>query len=223
MHWACAVAHLTISVRWYWWQAVLPWRLVKGTRQRISLHQPKCLKFSTFIVFFDFLSTILAPYLCRHIYFYCLYNSTVWYFQIWLKLAFSRRWHVKYPQQGPCCKHLSLHMVLNKLLPHFSWAVTVSTDSFFYYTTLNTNKIHDLQPWNILSLLPVVQFLRFCNAFLKMFTSLLRNSWRDVTSRGGESCSSCWELHGIRCKVTAPPIGDLLPGEKTSGKPLRPM
>ena len=58
----------------------------------------KCLKFSTFIVFFDFLSTILAPYLCRHIHFYCLYNSTVWYFQIWLKLAFSRSWHVQYLQ-----------------------------------------------------------------------------------------------------------------------------
>ena len=43
----------------------------------IELFPSKCLKSSTFIVFFDFLSTILAPYLCRHIYFYCLYNSTV--------------------------------------------------------------------------------------------------------------------------------------------------
>ena len=41
------------------------------------LLESNCLKFSTFIVFFDFLSTILVPYLCRHIYFYCLYNSTV--------------------------------------------------------------------------------------------------------------------------------------------------
>ena len=37
----------------------------------------------------------------------------------------------------------------------------------------------------------------------------------DVTSLpvGGESCWSCCELHGIRCKVTTPPVGNLLPGE----------
>ena len=76
-----------------WWYLLFP---VCGILVTWYIHA-KCLKSSTFIVFFDFLSTILAPYLCRHIYFYCLYNSTVWYFQIWLKLAFSRRWHVKYP------------------------------------------------------------------------------------------------------------------------------
>ena len=47
------------------------------SRSGAKRKRSKCLKSSTFIVFFDFLSTILAPYLCRHIYFYCLYNSTV--------------------------------------------------------------------------------------------------------------------------------------------------
>ena len=39
MHRACAVAHLTISGRWYWWQAVLPYRLIKDTRQNTDIAQ----------------------------------------------------------------------------------------------------------------------------------------------------------------------------------------
>ena len=40
MHRACAVAHLTISGRWYWWQAVLPWILIKGMRQNMNIAPP---------------------------------------------------------------------------------------------------------------------------------------------------------------------------------------